>query len=124
MLDEMGTSAASRFDLAFHEAMNAQPFDQRLELNEAYLALPLQEPTVDTVRAFVTDNFQGVYANQLLAIADSMDEEDVVDLTTIIFGKARDYAYLFAVQLALRVYVCQETCHSTASTAHLTRLTS
>ncbi|MCO5188849.1 MAG: alpha/beta hydrolase [Anaerolineae bacterium] len=108
VLDEMGTSAASRFDLAFHEAMNAQPFDQRLELNVAYLALPLQEPTVDTVRAFVTDNFQGVYANQLLAIADSMDEEDVVDLTTIIFGKARDYAYLFAVQLALRVYVCQE----------------
>jgi pimeloyl-ACP methyl ester carboxylesterase len=107
-LDQFDNSLAGRFDLLFHEIMNSEPFDRRLTLNQAYLLLPLQGTTVKDVQAFITQNFTGLNADRLLELTDEMTDEDVAELARIIFGKARDYAYFFDVQLALSLFVCQE----------------
>ena len=43
-----------------------------------------------------------------MELTDEMTDDDVEELARIIFGKARDYAYFFDVQLALSLYICQE----------------
>jgi pimeloyl-ACP methyl ester carboxylesterase len=107
-LDLLGDSPAARFDRLFHEIMNAEPFDRRLALNQAYLALPVKGTAVEDVRTFVTEQFDGANAARLMALADAMTDEDVAELAQIIFGKARDHAYFFDVSLALSLYACQE----------------
>lgn len=99
---------AGRFDLLFHELVKEQPFDRQLAVNQAYLALPLEERTVETVSDFVMENFQGANANLLLQQANLMGDEDIEELAAIIFGKARDYASYFNTALVLSLYVCQE----------------
>jgi hypothetical protein len=107
-LDLLGDSLAARFDLLFHEIMNNEPFDRRLALNQAYLVLPVEGTSVEDVRTFITEHFDGVNAARLMALADGMTEEDVAELAEIIFGVARDHAYFFDVSLALSLYACQE----------------
>ena len=107
-LEQTGETPAGRFDFAFHQALNTEPFDRRPLINQAYLALPLNGRTVETVRTFVTDHFSGVSAKTLLALTDPMTNEDVEELAQIIFGKARDYAQFFNTSLALSLFVCQE----------------
>jgi hypothetical protein len=88
--------------------MNSEPFDRRLSLNQAYLTLPLAGTSVETVRIFINENFDGANADRLLILTNEMTDDDVEELAQIIFGKARNYAYLFDVSLALSLYVCQE----------------
>ena len=99
---------AGRFDYLFHKLVKEEPFDRHLAINQSYLALPLEERTVDTVRTFVSENFQGVSANRLMDQVGRMSDEDVEELASIIFGKARDHPTYFNVAMALSLYVCQE----------------
>jgi pimeloyl-ACP methyl ester carboxylesterase len=107
-LDQFDNSLAGRFDILFHEIMNAEPFDRRLLLNKAYLMLPLAGTSVETVQDFITEHFDGKNADRLMELTDEMTDDDVEELAQIIFGKARDYAYFFDVSLALSLYICQE----------------
>jgi pimeloyl-ACP methyl ester carboxylesterase len=107
-LAQVGDTPAGRFDLLFHEIMNTEPFDRGLELNRAYLLLPLQAKSVADVEDFAAEHFSGASAKRLLAITEEMSNEDVSALAEIIFGKARNYAYFFDVSLALSLYICQE----------------
>ncbi len=94
-LNELGSSLAARFDFQFHEIMNTESLDRRLEINQVYLALPLKGASVENLKDFITQNFQGANADQLLTLTDNMTEADVEELAAIIFGKARDYATFF-----------------------------
>jgi pimeloyl-ACP methyl ester carboxylesterase len=109
-LQNVGSLRAGRFDLLYHEILNAQPFDRRLALNRAYLAFPLvgDGPTVEGLKAFIAEHFHGSDAKALTALADEMSEADIQALAQIIFGKARAYATFFNVSLALSLFVCQE----------------
>ncbi|MCB0165730.1 MAG: alpha/beta fold hydrolase [Anaerolineae bacterium] len=107
-LDQFDNALAGRFDLLFHEIMNAEQFDRQLALNQAYLQMPLQATSVDDLQKFVTRHFTGRDADRLLALTEEMTDDDVEELSRIIFGKARDYAYFFDVSLALSLYICQE----------------
>ncbi|MCB0060082.1 MAG: alpha/beta fold hydrolase, partial [Caldilineaceae bacterium] len=101
---------AGRFDKLFFEVLEGRPFDERLALNRAYLAFPIEDDglTVDGLQAFIRRNFDGYDASRLNLLAGRMDDEDVAALAEIIFGKARGYATYFNVSLALNLIVCQE----------------
>jgi pimeloyl-ACP methyl ester carboxylesterase len=107
---QVASTIAGRFDRLYHEIVEAQPFDRKMALNEAYLAFPIADDgqTVQGLQAFIDEHFDGADARRLHLLADEMTDSDVEALAEIIFGKARDYATFFNVSLALHLYACQE----------------
>jgi pimeloyl-ACP methyl ester carboxylesterase len=108
--EQVESTLAGRFDRLFHEIMNAQPFDRKMVLNQAYLAFPITDEgrTAAGLKAFIGEHFYGNDAYSLNLLAEEMTDADVETLAQIIFGKARTYATFFNVSLALNLYVCQE----------------